>query len=233
MDLKKIIACLSIITLSCFACCPASEIKIPETPRTLQQIKRDTVSDIREKTVALVQQADDGNFLPYCSGVWVGQNEIISALHCVIEDDMKMSEKVRYRASESDKTGGEAVLKYVDAENDLVLLTTSADTTPSHGIAYLSSEAWQGQNIMILGHTGGLWWTYTEGVVSSVRTATDGQGKQRIMIQVSGPIWYGNSGGGVWDEKGKLLGISSMVSGNIPNVGFFIHFKHINDVMRK
>ena len=233
MDWRKIFACLSIVALTCFACCPAAEVTTPETPVTLRQIKRDTVRDIREKTVALVQQSDEGNFLPYCSGVWVGQIEIVTALHCVVDEDMNVTGKVIYRVSELDKVGGEAVLKYFDFENDLVLLSATGDTTPSHGIATLASEAWQGQNVMIVGHTGGLWWTYTEGVVSSIRTATGDLGNQRILIQVSGPIWYGNSGGGVWDEKGRLLGISSMISGNIPNVGFFIHFKHINDIIRQ
>ena len=191
------------------------------------------VDMIREKTVALVQRSDEGDFFPYCSGVWVGQSEIVTALHCVVDEDMNVTGKVIYRVSELDKVGGEAALRYFDFENDLVLLTATGDTTPSHGIATLASEAWQGQNVMIVGHTGGLWWTYTEGVVSSIRTATGILGNQRILIQVSGPIWYGNSGGGVWDEEGRLLGVSSMISGNIPNVGFFIHFKHINDITRR
>ena len=77
----------------------------------------------------------------------------------------------------------------------------------------------------IVGHTTGLWWTYIEGDVSSSRTHV---GKFSKLLQISSPAWFGNSGGGAFNEDGKLVGISSWIYTKAPMVTFFVH----GDVIR-
>jgi S1-C subfamily serine protease len=43
------------------------------------------------------------------------------------------------------------------------------------------------------------------------------------LFQVSSPLFGGNSGGGVFDSTGKLIGIVSFIRKNVPNMGFIIH----------
>ena len=51
-------------------------------------------------------------------------------------------------------------------------------------------------------------WTYTKGVISSVRERVVGSLRVKIY-QTQTPINQGNSGGGLYDMKGRLVGINS------------------------
>jgi S1-C subfamily serine protease len=48
------------------------------------------------------------------------------------------------------------------------------------------------------------------------------------IIQISAPVWLGNSGGGAFDEDGRLIGICSWISKNGPQLTFFVHRDAIN-----
>jgi S1-C subfamily serine protease len=62
-----------------------------------------------------------------------------------------------------------------------------------------------------------MWWSYAEGVVASSTKSESAD-----SIQVSAPIWMGNSGGGAFDEKGRLVGLCTRMLAYVPNVGFFV-----------
>jgi len=60
-----------------------------------------------------------------------------------------------------------------------------------------------GHNIFVIGHPQGLKYTLSTGLVSRLQDAT---------VQISAPISPGDSGGPVYDEKGRLVGVvTSMV----------------------
>jgi hypothetical protein len=59
----------------------------------------------------------------------------------------------------------------------------------------------KGESVFIFGHPEGLFFTMSSGIVS--RKHSDGQ------LQVSAPVSPGNSGGPIFDTKGRLLGIVS------------------------
>ena len=56
----------------------------------------------------------------------------------------------------------------------------------------------------------GLDWTYTEGVVSSFRSKQIGK-YDISVIQIQTPLNHGNSGGGLYSEKGVLVGINTWI----------------------
>src|ERR1700751_229529 len=59
--------------LGATCCAPYSS---PRSPRAL-------VQDLGNETVALIaRDPDDGDALPFCSGVWVGPHTILTAGHC-------------------------------------------------------------------------------------------------------------------------------------------------------
>jgi hypothetical protein len=72
-----------------------------------------------------------------------------------------------------------------------------------------------GESVDIVGHTGGLEYTYMRGEASSYRDY-----KGEIYLQVSSLAFFGNSGGGVF-YNGELVGISSVIYGKSPGVMFF------------
>jgi serine protease Do len=74
-----------------------------------------------------------------------------------------------------------------------------------------------GESVFAIGSPFGLQGTVTAGVVSTIGRTND-QGIP--MIQIDAPINPGNSGGGLFDLRGRLVGIPSSILAPIPgNVG--------------
>jgi S1-C subfamily serine protease len=74
-----------------------------------------------------------------------------------------------------------------------------------------------GEKVFAIGSPFGLQGTVTAGVVSTIGRTND-QGIP--MIQIDAPINPGNSGGGLFDLRGRLVGIPSSILAPIPgNVG--------------
>ena len=228
MNQRIVLTGLLVASILGIACCPSIIDTKNAVSKTAEQTKRDLVTSISNQTVALVKEDEEGDLVPYCGGVWVSSNKIVTAFHCVAVGSTETG-KITYTTF-SDGAPNPAKILDFDIDNDIALLTTDTETTPTHDNTEIATEVWNGQHVNIMGHTVGLSWTYMEGVVSSVRTGRDSD-KIRRLIQVSSPAWHGNSGGGVWDDKGRLLGISSLVSSKGPNIGFFIHFVHVERLL--
>lgn len=118
-----------------------------------------------------------------------------------------------------------------DEPHDLALLEVQGTLYPPHKIARVASETPAlGEHVKIVGHQTGLYWTYMGGEVSAYR---DEDHYQRINVgrgdpakgpymQVQSPIFYGNSGGGCFNDYGELVGIAVRIT-RAPDVGFFVH----------
>jgi S1-C subfamily serine protease len=71
------------------------------------------------------------------------------------------------------------------------------------------------EDIHIIGHPKGNFWSYSSGVVSQIRdgytwTYSDGSKHEAKVLQLQTAINPGNSGGPVLDDQGKLLGLIAM-----------------------
>ncbi len=200
------------------------------------------IPNIISGTVALIEEGED---TPYCTGVWIASEYIITAHHCVVmsldeivirseESDLKIEElmksavkKVKYFIKSDENGVAEAPKIYrevdvvgLDAENDLALLRAKGNI-PLHETMPIANKIRIGERLHIVGHVQGLSWTYMEGVVSAERVK-----EGSAMIQVSAPIYFGASGGGAFNEYGELIGVTSFIY-RAPNVGFFVDRKVI------
>lgn len=75
-----------------------------------------------------------------------------------------------------------------------------------------------GQDVFAIGHPEGLYWSYTEGVISQIRPRYKWQAGedlfQATIVQTQTAISYGSSGGPLINKDGKLVGlISTMITG--------------------
>jgi S1-C subfamily serine protease len=121
---------------------------------------------------------------------------------------------------------------YLDAPHDLALLHVVGTAVPSHVVAQLAKRSPAvGDRIHIVGHVKGLYWTYMEGNVAAYRQKMPID-KKGPFLQVSAPVYFGNSGGGCFDEDGKLVGIASFILTSGPNIGFFVHLNNIQDFLK-
>jgi len=221
---------LTIFGLSMLTC---ASPKPPKPTSEYQENKKEFVSKLEKTTVALIRLSPSGDLAPYCSGVWISKDKILTAQHCMeIDEDAGAPKGVVLFQDFQDqnKMIRVAVMTASDDNNDLALLTTSMPPE-KHPIAELSETgAWDGQHVCIVGHTVGLWWSYIEGNISSSR---DNVGNFSKLLQVSSPVWFGNSGGGAFDEDGKLIGISSWIFTKAPMITFFVHVDVIKEFLQK
>jgi len=74
-----------------------------------------------------------------------------------------------------------------------------------------------GESVFSVGTPAGLERSFGEGLVSGLR-AWEGV----RIIQNSAPSWFGSSGGGLFDARGNLVGITTAISSIVPNTSFSI-----------
>jgi len=181
--------------------------------------RKEFVERLEDKTVALTAINSEGNMAAYCSGVWIGTNKILTAAHCVESRDVTL---YMIKNDVGKDIARLSIKVKIDQKSDLALLMTDPESTPPHRIAMISKvKPYAGLKVFVEGHTTGMWWTFSEGVVSSnIRTIFE-EGKTPA-IQISAPAWFGNSGGGAFNDDGDLVGICSWLSVKGPNLTFFV-----------
>jgi len=192
-------------------------------------ISRDhLVSALRQDTVALVTDIGD----PFCSGVWVGENRILTAAHCVA--DMSPGDKVSFAVSngvEENESGthiaiNPAVLARVDPTHDLALAV--ALSPGAHPWATLGDDPLVGADVYAMGHPVGLWWSFSAGQVAALRPYVDiEEGLSMWCVQATTPIGPGSSGGGLFNGSGELVGITRGNFARGQNLNLFVAAKDI------
>lgn len=180
------------------------------------------IEDITAKTVALVADVDSTP-KAYCSGVWVGESVFVTANHCL--------HTMNWYATSNVNDGPRLAYVIVEDEaNDLALLTSVAPP-PKHAIAHVATyQVKQGAKVATMGHPLGLWWSYSSGDVAAVRQVEDGS--ETVYIQTTAPVSGGNSGCGLFDLSGNLLGIGHAIAPQGANLGFFVNTTHLQDLLR-
>jgi len=140
------------------------------------------------------------------SGVVVAAERVVTNRH-VIEDGGIL------KISQGDKTW-RAYILWVDPDHDLGVLKVRdfrgvpISVRTSHDLSV-------GERVYAIGSPRGLELTLSEGLVSGLREYEDGR-----IIQTSAPISPGSSGGGLFDEQGRLVGITSFGLTESENLNF-------------
>jgi len=110
-----------------------------------------------------------------------------------------------------------------DREHDLALLEVKGKAVPPHEIAVLADKAPEvGEAVHFVGHPSGFYWTYVNGTVAAYRDEILGDKTLGPYMQVSAPVYHGNSGGGAFDDSGKLVGIADAIINGVPNSGLYM-----------
>jgi len=202
-----------------------------------------SVQDLTDKTVALTQVKGNGKVRAFCSGVWVSPTLILTAQHCVADGE----KNVKYALKEDvlDADGEErqdpqthdAVVLLEEKATDLAVLEVRG-ATPLHGIARVRGGGGSGiesvkvgEPVATMGHPYGLWFSYSSGQVSGVRIVDIDP--MAIYIQTTAPTSKGNSGCGLFNADGELVGIAHAAIPMGQNLAFYIHARHIAMLLRK
>jgi S1-C subfamily serine protease len=183
---------------------------------------------LEHKTVALV---DPGASRPYCTGVWVAPDFILTANHCTRDKDFADTVTYATRADVQPGAEGEeivgmkvGVLVARDEAHDLALVWDKG--APAHAVAGVA-EPMVGQRVETMGSPLGLWWSYSQGQISAIRFKAFGEGDAMWWVQATAPISPGNSGGGLFDENGDLVGLCAATIRSGQNLNLFVHPRYI------
>jgi TPR repeat protein len=127
------------------------------------------------------------------SGVVLPGGDVATACHVVRNAS---SSVVKYDGKEY-----KAQMVHSDYDRDVCLLRLPSPLSPS--IKFGSSEVLKiGQRVYAVGAPKGLELTLSDGVVSSFRSALGAR-----LIQTTAAVSPGSSGGGLFDEEGRLVGL--------------------------
>jgi hypothetical protein len=121
-----------------------------------------------------------------------------------------------------------ATLEFPDVERDLCQIKVNDLKAPIVKIA--SDDGLRvGQKVYAIGAPNHLENTLSDGLLSALRRDKDGK---LIHIQTSAPIGHGSSGGGLFNDKGDLIGITQaiIVANVAQNIGFALPALWIREV---
>lgn len=183
--------------------------------RTPQQIFETAAPSIVVVEVLSAQGKLEGNG----SGVVIAPGEIITNCHVA-----KSGKILRVKHAKSRYA---ARLRYVDADRDLCQLSTPGLSAPSAQLGEVKNIK-TGARVVAIGAPRGLELTISEGLVSALR---DFGGVK--IIQTTAPISPGSSGGGLFDEAGRLIGITTFYLAEGQNLNFALPVDWIGELANR
>jgi hypothetical protein len=118
----------------------------------------------------------------------------------------------------------EATLRDSDLERDLCSLTVDALTAPPARLGS-ASQAQVGDRVYAIGAPQGLELTLSDGLISSLRPLGG-----RSILLVTAPISHGSSGGGLFDNQARLIGITTMYLSDSQQLNFAVPVEWVNEL---
>ncbi|MCL2518959.1 MAG: trypsin-like peptidase domain-containing protein, partial [Oscillospiraceae bacterium] len=118
----------------------------------------------------------------------------------------------------------EALLVGLDSQTDIAVLKIDADVKLPAAVIGNSDNLMLGEAAIAIGNpTGYLGGTVSDGIISALgrEITIDGQ-KYFNIVQTSAAVNPGNSGGGLFNIRGELIGIVNAKSGGTEGLGFAI-----------
>jgi len=116
-----------------------------------------------------------------------------------------------------DGAGARAKLIYGDPAGDRCFLQVDGMMLhPVQGVRH-AEDLRVGETVYSVGTPSGLERSFGQGLITGLR-----QWEGIRVVQTSAPTWYGSSGGGLFDERGNLVGITTAIAANMPNTAFAI-----------
>lgn len=160
-----------------------------------------------------------GNSIGLGSGTVIGIGQVITNCHVAQKGK---SLKVR----QSGKIF-RATLQYTDPDRDLCQLSAPELQAPPVALG-IANKLRVGQRVYAIGAPEGLELTLSEGLISSLHPYEGSQ-----YIQTSAAISPGSSGGGLFDDQGRLIGITTFYLAKGQNLNFALPVDWINELQER
>jgi serine protease Do len=165
----------------------------------------------------------DGLPLGLGSGVVIAPDTLVTNCHVLA--------KAKRVAVKRDKTSIDAKLEMWDPQRDVCQIKAPGLAAPAVQLGDVAQLA-VGQDVYAVGNPKGLDLTMSAGLLSSIRRNDKGQ---VILLQTSAAISGGSSGGGLFDDNGVLIGLTTIgsVSGDAQNLNFAIPVDWVRELPQR
>ncbi len=202
-----------------------------------------------EDRVIAVDRADDSvvsiysytSFEAYAAGVrynggsgvvWSGSSDTATATMSYIVTNQHVIEKgVLFEIVTVDGQSHLATLVGADVYSDLAVLRT--DVPLKQATKATDADIQKGMSVIVIGNpTGSLPGSVSAGIVSALEREISPTGVVRTVLQTDAAINNGNSGGGLFDLQGRLIGLANAKrSGDgVWGIGFCIPIDTVTEV---
>lgn len=129
-----------------------------------------------------------------------------------------------------------ATLRGTDSSSDIAVLSISIDREFTAAELGSSKNLVVGESVIAIGNPlGELGGTVTNGIISALAREVDIDGSTMMLLQTNAAVNPGNSGGGLFNMKGELIGIVNAKSSgsDIDNIGFAIPVDTAYDIIKE
>jgi S1-C subfamily serine protease len=139
--------------------------------------------------------------------------------------------KAKRVSLQREKESFDATLEFWDVKRDVCQLKAPG-LKAAPVVLGDSAKITVGQNVFAIGNPKGLELTMSAGLVSSLRRNPTGQ---LVLIQTSAAISGGSSGGGLFDDQARLIGLTTLgsVSGDAQNLNFAIPSEWVRELPQR
>ncbi|GAA0382594.1 S1C family serine protease [Bacillus horti] len=174
-------------------------------------------------------QVVDEKKISYGSGVIIHPKGHILTCHHVV-DGMNM---IRIKlGSEQQLYQGKVVLEY--PEKDIAIVEIQAKERFKEVKFGSSKKATVGENVFAIGNPFGFDYTLTTGIISGKnRQISTEEHEYNFVLQTNTALNPGNSGGPLFNSKGRVIGINAVIIPNFQNMGFAIPTEEILPHIKK
>lgn len=166
--------------------------------------------------IAVIEATDDrSSVLRFGSGVLLVQQQVLVTNAHVVNGPGR----IRVRVGAESYATSEVELLYVDSDADLAVLKLSKIPPASPSVRLHSGMLPDvGERVFAIGNPQGLERTFSEGVISGLRSLP----KIGVVVQHTAPISPGSSGGALFDARGELIGLTVAYLEGGQNLNFAI-----------
>ena len=174
--------------------------------------------------VTVESQDASGAMISFGSGVVIAPGEIITNCHVLRDGVLLHVRKEGHSASAS--------LHFSDKARDLCLLQAAQATSFTRPVRSIMamSDLRVGQRVYAIGAPRGLELTLSDGLVSGLRHSAGGSVQ---FIQTTAPVSPGSSGGGLFDQDGRLVGITTFILKESQNLNFAVPAIWVQELQSK
>jgi TonB family protein len=183
------------------------------------------VFDRAASSVVTVESHDaNGVMMNFGSGVVVAPGEIITNCHVVRDGALFHVKKEGHSAP--------AYLHFSDKARDLCQLQAAQATSFTRPVRAIMamSDLRVGQRVYAIGAPRGLEVTLSDGLISGLRHSAGGSVQ---LIQTTAPVSPGSSGGGLFDQDGRLVGITTFILKESQNLNFAVPAMWVQELQSK